>query len=379
LPTHQSKEDRQSFETFRNSSINLANIRDVAKAAGVSIATVSATVNGSSPVGEATKNRVLEAIKTVGYSPNPMARSLRSGRSRLIGLVLGDVANPFWGSVLRVVEKAALGAGYSVIVCNTDGDEERELSALEQLRAQHVAGILLTPIGNGRAFLDRVGRGDMPPIVTLDHKVVGLARDFVGVDNRAASRMLTEYLLRLGHRRIAILHAWPGLWTSDERLSAFVETMSDAGIEVDPSICVAADYDGDLAYGAVTRLLTQPDRPTAIFGANNIMALGALQAIVDLGYRCPADVSLVGIDDVPWSRLVRPRITAATQPIDLVSRQAVDWLIERISGNNAPPRVRIFQPDLIVGESCAEIVADNKYMMRAERSVGEQSVSSIAV
>jgi LacI family transcriptional regulator len=333
----------------------MANIRDVARHAGVSITTVSVTLSESRPVSAETRKRVWAAVKAVGYSPNAFARGLRSGRSRLIGVAICDISNPFWAAMVRVVEKVAIAAGYSIVLCNTDDDPARELAVLEQLRVQQVAGILLTPLGRGAAYLRQLERPDMPPIVTLDHKVAGLSRDFVGVDNRAACRMLTQYLLRLGHRRIGLLGGTLGLWTSEEREAGFRETMKDAGVEIDPALCISADYNGDLARTSAIALLTQPNRPTAILAANNVMALGALQAILDLGFRCPADVSLAGIDDVPWSDLVRPRITTASQPIEEISRVAIEWLLERISGVEVPARDRIFQPKMFIGESCADL------------------------
>jgi LacI family transcriptional regulator len=335
----------------------MATIRDVAKHAGVSIATVSAALNESGPVSGETKRRVWAAAEAVGYSPNAIARSLRLGKSRLIGVVIGDIANPFWGAMVRVVEKIAIAANYSIIVCNTDDDEERELLTLAQLRAQHVAGILLTPIGRGEDYVRRLERGHLPPFVIMDQRVQGLARDFVGVDNRAAARMLTEYLLRLGHRRIAMITGREGLWTSEERLAAFQEAMRDAGIDVDPAYCIRTAYRSEAAHAATVALLTRPVRPTAIIGGNNVIALGALQAILDLGFRCPTDVSVVGIDDVPWSALVRPRVTTVAQPIEEISRVAIEWLLERMAaaGPPPPPREMIFQPRFISGESCRDI------------------------
>jgi LacI family transcriptional regulator len=334
----------------------MANIRDVAKKAGVSIATVSAALNGKGPVSEETRQRVMAAAAAVGYSPSAIARSLRLGRSRLIGVVVGDITNPFWAAMVRVVENVAIAANYSIIVCNSDDREERELSILDQLRAQHVAGILITPVGRSPGYVQRLSRHDLPPLVTMDQFVPGLERDFVGVDNRAAVRMLTELLLRLGHRRIAMISGGEGLWTADERLNGFVETMSAAAVPVDPALCAHTDYRGDTAYTATVPLLTRRDRPTAIIGANNVIALGALQATIDLGFHCPADISIAGIDDVPWAGLVRPRITTVAQPIEEISRVAIEWLIERIADRDAgPPRQRTFQPRFIPGDSCRDI------------------------
>lgn len=333
-------------------------IRDVAKKAGLSIATVSATLNSSAAVSAESRRRVWAAVEAVGYTPNAIARSLRLGRSRLIGLVLGDIANPFCSSIVRTVDRQAVAAGYSSIVCDTDQDEAREAAILDQLVAQHVAGIVLTPIAHDADCIKRLTRPGLPPIVIVDQDVPGLERDFVGVDNRKAARILTEYLLRLGHRRIAMITGLAGQWTSEERFAAFVECMREAVEDFDASLCVAGDYRGDKAYEAAVSLMTRPDRPSAIIGANNVMALGALQAVLDLGFRCPGDVSIAGIDDVPWGGLVRPRVTSVVQPVEDIAGVAIQWLLERIAAGDpveAPaPRRRIFQPSLIVGGSCAE-------------------------
>ena len=151
----------------------------------------------------------------------------------------------------------------------------------------------------------------------------------------------------------------PGVWTAEERLAAFVETMEAADAPVDPSLCVAGNYRGDLAYEVTKPMMTRADRPTAIFGANNVMALGALQAILDLGFRCPADVSLVGIDDVPWGGLVRPRVTTSAQPIADIADAATACLLERMAAASRdvqlPPRDIVFQPQFLSGDSCAPL------------------------
>jgi LacI family transcriptional regulator len=337
----------------------MANIRDVAKHAGVSIGTVSAALNDSASVSGETRRKVLAAVEAVGYAPNGIAQSLRRGKSSLIGIVIADIANPFCSTIVRTIEQHAIAAGYSIIVCNTDDDDRRELRVLDQLRTQRVAGIILTPVGKGAVYLRHLESRNLPPLVTVDQKAPGLARDFVGVDNRAAARMLTEYLLRLGHRRIAMICGREGTWTSDERLAAFRETMADAGLSLDPSLCVAADYDATLAYKATVSLMTRPDPPSAIVAANNFMALGALQAINELGFGCPADVSIAGIDDVPWGGLVRPRVTTAVQPVEEIAGVAIAWLLERIAAgadsDTISPRTRIFAPAMIVGGSCAPL------------------------
>jgi LacI family transcriptional regulator len=354
----------QVFDSIRNVSRIaglMSTIREVAKAAGVSIATVSAALNESASVSEETRRRVLAAAEAVGYAPNAIAQSLRRGNSRLIGVVIGDISNPFCSTMIRTFDRHAIAAGYSMIVCNSDDDEHRELLMLDQLRSQRVAGIILLPVGTSAGYRRHLENRILQPLVTVDQKIDGLARDFVGVDNRAAARLLTEYLIRLGHRRIAMICGRPGIWTSEERLAAFREAMAEAGHDVDPSLCVPANYDGRLAYQAVIPMMSRADRPTAIIGANNVMALSALQAVIDLGFRCPADVSIAGIDDVPWGGLVRPRVTSAVQPVEEIAAVAFSWLMERMAARSEPgraepnPRTKTFAPRMVFGGSCAPL------------------------
>ncbi|HWJ72832.1 MAG TPA: LacI family DNA-binding transcriptional regulator [Kaistia sp.] len=335
----------------------MATIRDVAKRAGVSISTVSAAFN-EGRVGDETKRRIAEAAQAVGYAPNAIAQSLKNGRSRLIAFVPGDITNPFFSNWLIVVEKRAAAANRAVIVSNSRSPGKERVT-LELLKAQRVAGVLINPQGMGeeyRRYLEQLAI----PMVTFDQYVEGLARDYVGTDNLLAGKMLTEYLLRLGHRRIAFIGGTPGLWTADQRAEGFISAMSRAGAPIEPSFVLNADYDGRNAYEQTVRLMTGAELPTAILAANNEMALGALQAINDLGFRCPQDVSLTTIDDVPWMGLVKPRLTLAVQPLQELAAIAIDWLLERIESRDQtsiPPRRTILPPKIILGESCADLRA----------------------
>ncbi len=334
----------------------MATIKDVAKAANVSISTVSATFNESAVVREETRRRVWEAAAAVGYSPSAVARSLRLGRSRLIGVVVAGISNPFCATLIRTIEKQASAAGYSVITCNAE-DESRSIEVLEQLRAQRVAGIVAMPVGRSQAFIDLLDNPGLPPLITVDQRVPGLARDFVGVDNRAAVRVLVEYLVRLGHRRIAFISGDEGLWTADERYDAAIQAVGDAGIDTDPSLFVRASYHARAGYQAAMDVLTGVGRPTAIIGGNNILALAALKAAFNLGFRCPDDISIAGIDDIPWAELVKPRITTVEQPVKDIVGLAVEWLLQRIDEPDADlqAREKSFPPSFIPGDSCARL------------------------
>ncbi len=336
----------------------MANIRDVAKHAGVSIATVSTALNGTGPVSEKTMRRIWEAVEAVGYAPNGIARSLRLGRSRLLGLIVSEITNPFFGALTLAVEKAARAQGYAVIVCNSNEDEARELELLELLKVQRVAGILVAPSGQGVKYRDSLSRDAGAPLLTIDRQIEGLERDFVGLDNRAAGRMITDYILRLGHRRIAFIGGRMGVSTSDLRFEGFCDALAAAGLQADPALCLRADFRGDAAYTVAQPLLAMAERPTAIVAANNVMALGALQAIGDLGFRCPQDVSVAGIDDFPWSTALRPRLTTVAQPIEEIGQAAVEMLLDQLTEGGAPAatgRSRIFQPTLIARDSCVAV------------------------
>ncbi len=337
----------------------MANIRDVAKHAGVSIATVSTALNSTGPVSEKTLRRIWEAVEAVGYAPNGIARSLRLGKSRLIGLVVSDITNPFFGALALAIEKTAHASGYAVIVCNSNEDEARERELLDLLRVQRVAGILVAPSGSGAKYRESLSRRAEGALITIDRQVEGLERDFAGLDNHAAGRLITEYILRLGHRRIAFIGGRPGVSTSDQRYEGFCQALATMKLEPDPALCLRGEFRSETAYAVTQQILTMPsDRPTAIVAANNVMALGALQVVGDLGFRCPQDISVAGIDDFPWSTALRPRLTTVAQPIQEIGRAAVEMLLDRISdegSTSTAARRRIFAPTLIPRDSCAAI------------------------
>jgi LacI family transcriptional regulator len=329
-------------------------IRDVARMAGVSVSTVSLAFNSPHRLKQETLEKVRLAARTAGYVGDPVARSLAGGGSRLIGMVVADIGNPFFSATLREVERRAAESGYLVIIADSNGEIGRERQILELLSGQRVAGIVLSPCNSdveyGRFF------ETLPmPLVLFDQKVEGVPRDFVGTDNRLATAMLTRHLQQYGHSRIGLITGKPHLFTSQQRIEGFLATMRGAGLEVDPSLIVNGNYDDDEAYVATMRLLTRGDRPTAIVVSANLMALAALQAIQDLGFRCPEDVSLASIDEVPWGNVISPRLTCAVQDPTKLGTLAADRLMARISD----PAIRggeaidlILPPQFKMGGSC---------------------------
>jgi LacI family transcriptional regulator len=334
----------------------MATIRDVARLAGVSISTVSLALNAPDRVSDDTRARVEDAARDVGFSANPIAQSLKRGRSRLIGMVVSDITNPFFGRLLREIERRASEAGYLVVVSDTDGSPANEQAILRHLAGQRVAGLLLSPTGRSDTHLDQIRNLPMP-MVLFDHRLDGVQSDYVGTDNVLAAAMLTEHLIRLGHARIALISGTAGLYTAERRREGYEATLRAHGLAVDPGLIVDGHYDGEGGYDAAMRLMTRAgDRPTAILAASNVMGIGALQACNELAVRCPDDISLAGIDDVPWSNVIRPRITASVQPIDDMARAACRLLMDRIAapaGQPLPFRDAVLPPRLLIGQSTA--------------------------
>ncbi len=335
----------------------MATIRDVAKLAGVATSTVSLALNDKGSVSARTRARIRATAEQLGYEPSVMAQSLRWGHNKLIGLVLGDIGNPFFGRLLRSVDSVVAESDHMLIVADTASHADREVRTLDQLRRHRVGGIIMAPLSNDEDFAVYLRKIDVP-VVLIDQYVDGVKLDYVCSDNELATTMLTEYLVRLGHRRICYLGGQPHWWTARLRLAGFRTAMATSGVDIDPQLEVVADFSGERAYDHVTRLMTHPNRPTAIVAASNLMALGALQAINDLGFDCPDDVSLTGVDDVPWGDVIKPRITSVVQPVEELAEVAATWILERINtrgGATIPPRTHIAMPRLVVGGSCARI------------------------
>jgi LacI family transcriptional regulator len=232
-------------------------------------------------------------------------------------------------------------------------DLVRERAIIDALYGQRVGGIIISPhlpTVEHLAFLSKL----KTPLVAIDHRIEGLHADFVGIDNELAMAMLTSHLIRLGHRRIGHIAGQNGLWTAEQRKKGFRATLLASGIEPDETLIVDGCYSGEVAYDRTMRLLTRPDRPTAIIAANNLMALGALQAINDLTFKCPEDISLASIDSVPWGNVIQPQLTVVVQPIAEMAHAATAFLMDRINARGQEaiaPREKIFIPKFIAGRS----------------------------
>jgi LacI family transcriptional regulator len=306
-----------------------ATIKDVAERAGVSIATVSNVVNGSRFVSDDLAEKVAQAIKELGYEPNPLGRALRKGRSYTIALILPDYSNPFFVQVARGVDEQARRREYGLITCNTDEDPGLETFYVASLLKRKVDGFIVAPTSRGAETLQPLLEHGAP-LVVVDRYINGMRVDEVFSDNEAGAHEATTYLIGLGHRRIGLIAGIPGISSIEDRVAGYRRSLLEHGLPVDESLMTQGC--SQIREGATsTESLLQKSDVTAIFSTNNMMTLGALQCFKKLGVRCPEDVSLVGFDDSEWASAFTPSLTVVAQQSYEMGYSAGDLLFEAIN------------------------------------------------
>jgi LacI family transcriptional regulator len=323
----------------------MSTIKEIAKRAEVSIGTVSNVINGSAVVSPGRHERVLAAIRELDYHPNHVARSLKMKQTRMLGMVISDITNPFFPQLVRGAEDAALEHNYLLITFNTDDRIEREKQVLAVLRARRVDGILLVvaPNGGNDGHIKNVLESGMPT-VCLDRVLAEVNVDSVSVDNEGGSRICVQHLLAMGHRKIAIITGPTTLQTARERLQGYKEAIEGAKIDVKPELIREGDFRSESGYKLGRELLASSNRPSAVFVSNNMMALGVLRAVEELGLHCPEDVAIAMFDDFPLADVLHPRLTAVAQPAYSIGYRGAELLIERIekkSVGHRPVRIRL--------------------------------------
>jgi LacI family transcriptional regulator, galactose operon repressor len=336
--------------------MSVVTIKDVATRAGVSIGSVSAVINQKAVTSPELRARVLKAIEELGYAPHGGAQSLKGGRTKSIGLLVPDIINPHFAAVAGAIERACDRAGYLLSLGNTLGDLEKEARHLQILRRQRVDGLILDLVGTSEEYVARIRKTITVPTVLIDRRIDASDFDSVTLDNRAAGRLVTEYLLRIGHRRIAIVIGGLEYSTAVERMGGYLDTLADSGIDRDDRLILQGQFDIGPAYQATTEMLSSGIRPTAIFCINNQMTIGVMQALRDQGFRCPQDISVAGVDDLPTATAFEPYLTTAIQPTDQIGQAAVNCVLARLN-NTAPsePVHIVCDPRLIVRGSCRPV------------------------
>ena len=333
----------------------MADIRDVAKRAGVAPITVSRCINNSGYCSPETRARVEAAIAELGYVPNRLASGLRSKRSNTLALVLSDITNPFFTTIARGVEDAASQAGYTVIFCNTDESISKEQMYVHMILEKRVDGILLVP---AQSTLDSVTliQKHAIPLVLLDRRVPDTNTDVVRADSEGGGFELTRLLISLGHRDIAILNGPRGVSTSDDRLNGFRRAMSEAGITDNPERQYYGAFTQKSGYELARKAVAATPRPTALFATNNFIGIGVLKALQELELRVPEDIAVVSFDDLPPALVIFPFLTVAAQPAYEMGKKAVEILINKMGGE--PPeqcQEVVFPVEIVVRQSSGRL------------------------
>jgi LacI family transcriptional regulator len=346
----------------RSDRIDHATLTDVARAAGVSRATAARALGGYGSASAEARQRVEAAAAELRYQPNAVARSMITGTTGTLGAVISDIELGFFAQAVRGIADAANAEGFEVIVANTDEDPIKERAAVRVLVSKRVDGLIVVPAAPAdTAHLeDAQDRG--VPVVLLDRGAASARFDTVVVDNERAARKAVSFLVGLGHRRIAILvegatarsaaelRAGPvprGVMTSTLRQAGWAAALRAAKIPVTDALIRRSTYGRQQAREATSAALAEADPPTAFLTTDEIMTIGAMDAILEAGLRIPEDVSLVGFDDVPWMTLVRPPLTVVAQPVHELGATATQRVLERIAGADGPPEEVILKTSLV--------------------------------
>jgi LacI family transcriptional regulator len=328
----------------------MVTIREVAESAGVSYATVSHVINNTRVVSQETRERVLAAMSALNYHPNALARSLRQGKTNTMGLVLPDSANPFFAEISRSIEDEAFRKGYSVFLCNTELDTERELFYVDVLTKKQVDGIIFVAAGDQADSLDYLVRRNLP-VVMIDRDVPNVVVDAVLTDHQLGGYLATRHLLELGHTRIACIAGPSSITPGAERIIGYRNALEQAGLAYEESLVIPGDYHAQSGLEITHAILQMKPRPTAIFALNDLMALGALRAAAEANCSVPGDLAIVGYDDLELAHFTNPPLTTIAQPKKEIGSQAVRLLIDRMSQKNRPPSRLVLPPELIVRRS----------------------------
>lgn len=326
-------------------------IKEVATLAGVSSATVSHVINETRFVSDAVREQVVQAMRTLNYQPNALARSLRSGHTNTLGLILPDSANPFFAELGHSIENAAFEAGYSVILCNTENDLQKETLYMDVLTKKLVDGMIFVATGDHSDTLKKLKDLEIP-VVVMDRDFPGLDLEIVLTDNLQGGVLATEHLISLGHKKIGCIAGPSGINPSSQRVTGYVQALQRAGLEIDPQLIASGDFHPEAGREAGYKLLSQKNAPTAIFASNDLMAIGVLRAANELGLRVPEDLALVGYDDIVLASYTNPPLTTINQPKVEMGLTTLRILLNRIKNKQSAPQRALLPVSLVVRGSC---------------------------
>jgi DNA-binding LacI/PurR family transcriptional regulator len=322
-------------------------IYDVAAKAGVSIATVSKVINNTGRIGDKTKKNVLKVMEEIKYQPSVVASALTGKHTNTIGLLIPDIANSFFAEMARSIEDRGHELGFSVVMCNTDNEPEKEAQYLKWLQRKSVDGIILgTGIQNDVTLNELIEQKIPTALIARD--MPSLSVDTVLVDDFVGGYKATSHLISLGHQDIAFIVGNLNNLSEKERLRGYKQALQEAEVKVDEKNIVSGNLSIEDAKGTMKDLLKSAKRPTAVFALNDLLAIGAIQGAKECGLSIPDDLSVVGFDNTILATINDPPLTTIAQPIQDMGRQVIDLLIQEIEGKKAAKRRVVLLPELVV-------------------------------
>lgn len=352
----------------------MANMKEIAKMADVSLGTVSHVLNGSARVREPLRERVLKAVEALGYQPSQLARGLRRDKTNMVGMIIPDLTNPFFPALVRGAEDVAFSNGYRLVLCNTDNDHSKELVHLNELRTYLPAGLIVIP----SHFSDLTAQAESyrkagTAVVCVDRLPKHWKGDSVTANHEQGAYEATRYLLDIGHRLFATITGPQHLTNAQERLAGFKRALHDSRIHVKPEYIQETTFDKQSGYSKTLLLLRMIPRPTAIFAGNDLIALGALLAMRDTGLRCPEDISVMGFDDLDFAEIINPSLSSVSQPGYQLGTTAARLLLDRVEGDTAPAKHLVLETSLKVRDSVAPPIqrATHPGRSRTKRKVSD--------
>lgn len=327
----------------------MVNIQDVAKMAGVSVATVSRVLNNSSSVAEKTREKVLDAIKKLNYQPNLLGRNLRRMEARMILVLLPNISNPFYSRLVKGIEDVGHKNGYNILLCNTDSDLSRERVYLEMLKNRLSDGVIFMAPELDKDELSEIGKC-YPAVQCCEYKE-GAQVSHVSIDNYAAAYRAVKHLIGLGHRRIGMISCNNRFVSTIQREAGYRKAIEDSGIEFDPELIKCGDYSFKSGLRAAHQFASMQNRPTALFSISDMMAIGAIRAMKDHNLNVPDDMAIVGFDNISFSYMCDPMLTTIAQPKYDIGCVTMELLLEQIHGNLKEPRDIFLEHELVIRES----------------------------
>lgn len=306
-------------------------IKDIAKVIGVNASTVSRALNGKPGVSEQLRERIIKTAQQMGYSPDMAAMGLRKGKTKIVGVLIPDIANPFFAQIVRAMEKVLNPVGYHLLLCSTDENPQHETDNLKTLVSQRVEGILAAPVDSGgnKSLYSKILESKIP-LVFFDRLVPDVETSYVITDNESGVRDLVEYLYRCGHKTLGIVTLRERSFTGRMRLTGALKASSELGIVVKEKWIVDGRSTQEGGYEAARRLFAMEEKPTALIVGNNLMMLGVLKALKDFGLKVPRDLSVVSFDDSYWNQIFDPPITCVAQEPEQMGLIAATLLLDKI-------------------------------------------------